>query len=86
MSKWTHAIVEKKVINLDHDGARHVMCAWDDCERDGVDLHQVRLDYGADGTPHVVKHVFCSERHKQYWINNVHHYGNLPPGFRRSVI
>lgn len=86
MSRWNHAIAEKKVINLDHAGARHVMCAWDDCQRDGVDLHQVRVNYGKADTPHVVKHVFCSERHKQYWINSVRGYGMLPPGFRRSVI
>lgn len=86
MSNWNHAIAEKKVINLDHGGARHVMCAWDDCERDGVDLHQVRVNYGKGDLPHVVKHVFCSEKHKQYWINSTRGYGMLPPGFRRSVI
>lgn len=81
-----HAIIEKKVINLDHAGTRHVMCAWDDCENDGVELHQVRINYGTPVTPHVVRHVFCSERHKQYWINSVRSYGRLPPGYRRSVI
>jgi len=81
-----HAIIHKKVINLDHDGDRHVCCAWDDCERDGVDLHQVRVNYGKADTPHVVKHVFCTDRHKQYWINSTKRYGNLPPGYRLSII
>jgi hypothetical protein len=84
--KRDHAIIEKRVINLDHAGDRHVACAWDDCERDGFDLHMVRVNYGKADTPHIVKHVFCSERHKQYWINSVRGYGKLPPGFRRSVI
>lgn len=86
MSKWGHAIVEKKVINLDHGGAKHVMCAWDDCERDGVEMHKTTVNYGSADCPQIVNHVFCSERHRQYWINSVRSYGNLPPGFRRSFI
>ena len=81
-----HARIEKKVINLDHAGDRHVMCAWDDCERDGVELHQTRVNYGTAAQPHIVKHVFCSERHRQFWINSVAAYGKLPPGYRRSFM
>lgn len=81
-----HAIIEKVVINLDHNGTKHVMCAWDDCERDGYDLHQVRINYGKAATPQIVKHVFCTERHKQYFINSHRGYGMLPSGFRRSII
>lgn len=81
-----HAIIHKKVINLDHGGAKHVMCAWDDCEHDGYDLHQVRVNYGTAEHPHVVKHIFCTDRHKQYWINSTRRYGNLPPGYRLSCI
>jgi hypothetical protein len=81
-----HAIIHKRVINLDHAGARHVMCAWDDCERDGFDLHQVRINYGTAATPHVVKHVFCTDRHKQFFINSHRKYGRLPPGYRLSII
>jgi hypothetical protein len=86
MSKWTHGIVDKKVINLDHGGSRHVMCAWDDCERDGYETNKVIINYGKANTPHLVRHVFCSERHRQFFINSVKAYGNLPPGFRRSFI
>lgn len=88
MTRWEHGITHKKVINLDHAGDRHVMCAWDDCEHDGYDMHMVRVNYGADAGPnaHVVKHVFCTERHKQFWINSHRAYGKLPPGFRRSFI
>jgi hypothetical protein len=81
-----HAIIQKKIINLDHGGSRHVMCAWDDCGNDGVELHQTRVNYGTSDNPHIVKHVFCSERHRQFWINSVRNYGNLPPGFKRSFI
>lgn len=84
--RWRHAKIEKVVINLDHGGSRHVMCAWDDCERDGVDLHMVKINYGKADTPHIVKHVFCSERHKVFWINSTSRYGQLPPGYRRSII
>lgn len=86
MSRWAHGIAEKKVINLDHGGAKHVMCGWDDCENDGYDLHQARVNYGKAETPHVVKYVFCTERHKMFWVNSVKSYGNLPPGYRRSFI
>jgi len=81
-----HAIIERKVINLDHDGDRHVMCAWDTCERDGVELFHCDVNYGKAETPHVVRHVFCTERHRQYWINSTRGYGQLPPGYRRSFI
>jgi len=81
-----HAIIHKRVINLDHAGAKHVMCAWDDCDRDGYDLHMVRINYGTDVTPHVVKHVFCTERHKQFFIHSHRQYGRLPPGYRLSII
>jgi hypothetical protein len=87
-----HAIIEKKIINLDHAGDRHVMCAWDDCENDGVELHKVVINYGKANTPKLVNHVFCSERHKQFFINSakeidgVPQYGRLPPGYRRSFI
>ena len=86
MSRWTHGINQKVVINLDHAGARHVACAWDDCERDGYELHKVRINYGKADTPQIVNHVFCTERHKQFFINSVRGYGKLPPGYKRSFI
>jgi hypothetical protein len=81
-----HAILHKKVINLDHAGDRHVMCAWDDCEKDGVELHKVRVNYGSASAPHIVNHVFCTERHLQYWVNSTKKYGQLPPGYKLSRI
>lgn len=84
-----HGINEKVVINLDHAGDRHVMCAWDDCENDGYELYKVVINYGKTETPHIVNHVFCSERHKQYFIHGstrLAAYGQLPPGHRRSTL
>jgi hypothetical protein len=88
MKMREHATVDKRIINLDHVGDRHVMCAWDDCENDGFESNQVRINYGTAVTPHVVKHVFCTERHRQFFIESSKEgrYGKLPPGFRRSFI
>lgn len=86
MTMREHAIIAKKVIN--HDlGGTHVMCGWEDCERDGVELHKVRINYGKPGYPdQIVNHVFCSDRHKMYFVHSHRSYGNLPPGYRMSTI
>jgi hypothetical protein len=89
MTRWEHGINQKVVINLDHGGAKHVCCAWDDCENDGYELYKLTINYGKAETPRIVTHVFCCERHKQYFIHGSLHdaqYGRLPPGFRRSYI
>jgi hypothetical protein len=88
MRTQQHAILDKRVINLDHAGDRHVMCAWDDCENDGFENNQVRINYGTAEQPHIVKSVFCTERHRQFFIESAKEgrYGKLPPGFRRSFI
>jgi hypothetical protein len=84
---WQHAINQKVVINLDHQGDRHVMCAWDECDRDGYELHKVVVNDAADGyPPRYMRFVFCSERHKMYWVNSHKKYGDLPPGYKRSTI
>ena len=83
---WRHAIIQKKVINLDHAGDRKVMCAWDTCEKDGYENNKVVVHEGV--APHVrdITFVFCTERHKQYWINSIHDLNNLPAGYRRSIL
>lgn len=86
MNSWQHGVNDKVVINLDHGGSRHVACAWDDCERDGYESNMVKVNYGKPGSPHIVKHVFCTERHRQYFINSVHSYGRLPAGHRSTFI
>jgi hypothetical protein len=84
-SNSAHAIIQKSVINLDHGGSKHIMCAWDDCENDGFEMYKLRINYGKAETPHYVMHVFCSDRHKDYFINSARRdvgHGKLPPGCR----
>ena len=82
-----HAVIQKKVINMDHDGDRKVACAWDDCDRDGYELYKCTVNYGKPGhSDHIVRYVFCSERHRQFWIHGHRAYGKLPPGYRMSTI
>jgi hypothetical protein len=82
-----HALIHKPVINLDHGGTRHIMCAWEECEKDGYELNKVVVNEAGDGYPAaLVTYVFCTERHKMYWVNSHRSYGMLPPGYRRSYI
>lgn len=106
-SAWRHATLQRKVINLDHDGDRHVMCAWDTCEKDGYENYKVRVKTHADDAntrrrivetkagimllvsdERYMNYVFCSERHKMYWLNTLHPGSNncLPPGWRLSIL
>jgi len=84
---WGHAIIQKKVINLDHGGAKHVMCSWDTCEKDGYENNKVVVRDNAPGyEPKTITYIFCTERHKQYWLNSIRNVNNLPPGFKRSIL
>lgn len=68
-----HARLQRKIINHDRGGTK-VVCAWDECDRDALTLHEVRNHEHAHSIPcdsSLAKHViyaFCSERHKQYWL------------------
>jgi hypothetical protein len=83
---WRHAIIQKKVINLDHGGSKHVMCAWDTCEKDGYENNKVVVHEGVAPNIRDITYVFCTERHKAYWLNSVRDVNNLPPGYRRSIL
>lgn len=86
-SRWQHAIVQRKIINLDHDGDRKVACAWDTCERDGYETNKVVTNDSAPGYPaKYMTYVFCSERHKQYWLNSIHDCNNLPAGYKSGIL
>jgi hypothetical protein len=88
MSKWEHAKIGKRVINLDFQGDRRVMCAWDNCEAEGYELYKCVVhdhrNYIACDNPSAkhIGYVFCTERHKMYWVNSTRSYGNLPSGYR----
>lgn len=66
-------------------------CCWDDCERFAVSLHRSRHHDHNPGTPCDMpgaKHpwyTFCSERHRQMFLNGHRDYGNGSSG-NRSLI
>lgn len=83
-----HAVIQKKVINRDSGDGRHIICAWDTCELDGYELYKIRVNTAEDGYEvRYMHYVFCSERHKQYWLANCRpgSNNNLPPGYKRSI-
>lgn len=66
--------VAKYVINHDQGGTK-VVCAWDECDRPGYELHKVRqhehaavIACDSDLGKHIT-FIFCSDRHKLYWLN-----------------
>src|SRR5262249_50051401 len=96
-SEWKHAMHMKKVINLDQggdgrvteSGTHYVMCAWDTCENDGLENFKVRVNDAAPGyEPKYINYVFCTERHKYYWLASMRsgNNNNLPAGRKRSIL
>lgn len=88
----TKARHEKKVIIREgqNDGDR-IFCGWDDCDNDGIWSNRVRVNYGRDdpmngGGRYDTWYVFCSERHRQYFINSHRDHKNLPDGYRGSML
>ncbi len=83
-------LVAKKVLSRDAD--KWLLCCWDTCENQSVELHKTRFHDHARGLPcsHPdAKHpwyTFCSERHKQFFLHSHIAYGKLPPGFRLAVV
>jgi hypothetical protein len=71
----THARIHRKVINMDAGGTRKIVCAWDECDRDGYELFKITQHEHAQSihcdNP-LARHpqfVFCSEQHKAYFLN-----------------
>jgi hypothetical protein len=103
--------IGRYVINLDSGDGRRIVCGWDDCERAGLEMykqleHQHPVDRPcgrADQVAHAAGahahcwQVFCSERHRLYWVNATGRnatrsiestgraYGNLPVGSRGMI-
>jgi hypothetical protein len=83
---WRHAILEKKVINHDRGGT-YVLCAWDTCERPGLECNKVVENDAAPGRERrEINYVFCSERHRQYFIHSTVRANDLPSGYKRSIV
>jgi hypothetical protein len=80
---------QKKVIS--HDSDRWLRCCWDDCDNDGYDLYKSRLHDHSRGiscddilSKHPI-YVFCSERHKQYFLYSHVKQGYLPAGMKNVL-
>jgi hypothetical protein len=77
---------------LSRDDGTWLKCCWDDCERQGFDSHKTRFHDHAHGLPcdhpdaKHVWYVFCSNRHRDYFLHSHRSMGNLPPGSRLMLI
>lgn len=65
---------------------QRIFCAWDDCDRDAVDLHKAVVNHGTAATPYVVRYAFCTDRHKMFWVNSHRAMGKLPAGYRLTIV
>ena len=85
-TQWRHAILEKKVINHDRGGT-YVLCAWDTCEKPGLESNKCIEHDESPGYPaKTISYVFCSERHRQYFIHSTVRANDLPAGYKRSIV
>lgn len=85
----------KKILSLDKAArgeTRWLPCCWDECEKSGTTLHQAKfhdhpktISCDHEMAKHV-KYVFCSERHRQYFLNSHISMGKLPAGYRGTVL
>ena len=85
-TRWQHAQHMKGVINLDAWEGRPIICAWDICTNNGYEANKVRVNTAAAGqAPSYMQYVFCSEKHRDYWINSTNKYGYLPGGSHKLL-
>lgn len=67
-------------------------CCWEDCEKQGYDLHRTRFHDHAARVPcdsEIAKHVFyvfCSEPHRQLFLNSHRDHGNMAPGHNKRFL
>jgi hypothetical protein len=74
---------------IDPQDGVHLLCCWDTCERPGTTLHKVRIWEGvspASGAPVYSWKIFCTDRHRMYYVNAPKDLNNLPRGHRLSII
>lgn len=78
-TRWQHARIEKRIINLDDggwgkvssSGTHYTLCAWLDCDNDALELYKVREATHAEGyEERFVNYAFCSERCKAHWLDD----------------
>jgi hypothetical protein len=87
----THARIHRKVVIREgEDTGGKITCAWSDCDKDGYLLHHIAVNVARPGFPcQLERYVFCSERHKQYFIHSYRTpagHGRLPAGFRGTIL
>jgi hypothetical protein len=84
---WRHAQIQRKIINHDSGVGRKIICSWDTCEKDGYEMYKVVVHMGNERGERTMNYVFCSDRHKYYWLQNTHpgSNNNLPSG-RRNML
>lgn len=78
--------VYKKVLSW--DSGLWILCAWDICDKPGVELYKARVKDQYDpvtGEWSYIQYVFCSERHKMYWVNSHVRYGVAPAGYGNTL-
>lgn len=67
-------------------------CCWDDCDRDATTLHKTMFHDHAkalgcdDWRSKHLWYTFCSERHRQLFLNAHISYGNLPLGEHGRIL
>lgn len=82
--------MSKKI--LSRDSEHWLTCCWDECERPGYDSNRTLFhDHNPGmGCGHPLsKHLwytFCTERHRQYFLNSHRSLGKLPAGYAKSII
>ena len=68
-----------------------IKCVWFECEKQGFELYKTVFHEHARELPcdhprsEHINFVFCSERHRQYFMHSHRSMGNLPPGYKKSV-
>lgn len=77
-----------KVMKGVHQNGIWIICAWDDCDAQGYELHKIVIHEHV-GSPcddpysEHINFLFCSERHKMYHVNSHKNYGKLPAGYNK---
>lgn len=68
--------VYKRVVNMDSGGTRYITCCWADCEEYGLENHKITQHEHARSVPcesvlaRHMNYVFCSDRHKRFWLES----------------
>lgn len=71
---------------------KHLLCMWEQCEKRGRTEYDVVVTEGDPSdagknllTPNRTHFLFCTERHKQYFVNSHRDMGNLPAGLGNVI-